>query len=315
MTLLSVPFNVDALRAVEDEPRPLIELRRAAGSPPQTTMRGHLRTLTEVGILQRHRQAEFPGSVDYQLGRSGRDLLRVMEVLEDWLAESPSGPLRLGTPAAKSVIKALVDGWSTAIVRALAAKPLSLTELSRLITGLSYPSLERRLGAMRLAGQIERCTAGGRGTPYRFTDWMRRAVAPLAAAILWERRHLPQETEPITKIDVEATFLLAVPLAGDLGNHSGVCRLSVESRNAAGEPRLVGVMVEVRNGKIASCIARLSGDASASASGSAENWMRPLVSEDADAHGLELGGDTQLSGALLRSLRAALLRPKTAASA
>ncbi len=40
------------------------------------------------------------------------------------------------------------------MLRALAAGSLSLTELDRLIGALSYPSLERRLVAMRLAGLV-----------------------------------------------------------------------------------------------------------------------------------------------------------------
>ena len=67
MSLLSLPLHVHVLRALEEEPLALIDLRRAVGSPPQTTMRGHLRSLTEAGILERRRESDFPGSVDYEL--------------------------------------------------------------------------------------------------------------------------------------------------------------------------------------------------------------------------------------------------------
>ena len=41
------------------------------------------------------------------------------------------------------------------MMRALAARPLSLTELDSLISDLSYPALERRLSSMRIAGLVE----------------------------------------------------------------------------------------------------------------------------------------------------------------
>ena len=41
------------------------------------------------------------------------------------------------------------------MMRALAARPMSLTELDSGITELSYPALERRLSSMRIAGLVE----------------------------------------------------------------------------------------------------------------------------------------------------------------
>jgi DNA-binding HxlR family transcriptional regulator len=306
LSLLSVPLNAHVLEALAAEPRSLVDLRRDAGSPPQTTMRGHLRVLTEAGILERQRQNNFPGSVDYQLCGPGHDLLAVARVLRKWLARSPEGQLELGSPAAKSAIKALVEGWSSGVVRALAARPFSLTELNSIITGLSYPSLERRLSAMRLAGQIERCPGGGWGTPYKVTDWLRGAIAPLAAATRWERQHLPDDTAPIAKIDVESAFLLTLPLVDLSSEHSGVCRLAVESQNGEGESRLAGVMVGVEDGRIATCVSRLEGDAGASASGSAAAWLRAVIEQDTGK--LEVGGDCALATALLDGLHELLFR-------
>jgi hypothetical protein len=157
---------------------------------------------------------------------------------------------------------------------------------------------------MRLAGQIERCPGGGRGTPYRATNWLRRAIAPLAAAARWERRHLPDETAPIAKIDVESAFLLTVPLLRISGEHSGVCRLAVESRNGNGGRRLAGVTVGVEDGRIASCVSRLEGDAGAWASGSAAAWLRAVIDEDSEQ--LELGGDRRLAMSLLDGLHGVL---------
>lgn len=304
LSLLSTPLNAHVLQALDEGAKPLVDLRRAAGSPPPTTMRGHLRVLTESGILERRRQEVFPGAVDYELGAPGRELIGVAQILRRWLGMSPEGELELGSPAAKSVIKALVEGWSSGIVRALAARPFSLTELSGIITGLTYPSLERRLGAMRLAGQIEPCPGGGRGTPYKVTDWLRHAIGPIAAAARWERHHLTEATTPIAKIDVEAAFLLVVPLLELSDSQSGTCRLAVESRTNSGESRLAGVMIGVEDGRVASCIARLEGEAGAWVFGSATAWLRALNEHEPDQ--LELGGDSALAEAVLEGLHTAL---------
>jgi DNA-binding HxlR family transcriptional regulator len=297
-------LNVQVLQALAEEPMPLMDLRRAVGSPPQTTMRGHLRALTEIGVLERRRQNDFPGTVDYELSGPGRELLGVAGVLEAWLADSPEGAISLGNGAAKGAIKALVEGWSSTIIRALAARPLSLTELNRLISGLNYPSLERRLGALRLAGQIEACPGEGRSTPYAVTDWLRRAIAPLAVAARWERRHIPTAAAPIARIDVEATFLLAVPVLSLATDMSGSCRLAVELRNGRGDPHLAGVLVEVREGSVAACIARLQGEADAWVSGSTFTWLQAVIEANTDR--FEIGGDCDLAAALFEGLHATL---------
>jgi len=293
------------LQALEPGPLPLIELRQTVGSPPQTTMRGHLRALAEAGIVERSRHAGFPGPVDYELAPAGRRLLGVMAALESWLQAAPEAPIPLDSVAAKSSTKALAEGWSSGIVRALAAKPLALTELSRLITGLSYPSLERRLGAMRMTRLIRRCEGSGRGTPYAVTEWLRSAVAPLAAAARWERKNLPEQTSPIRRIDIEAAFLLILPLVDLPPDCSGVCRLAVDTSNGS-EHRQAGVLVEVAEGRIRSCVTRLDGKADASALGSASAWIAAVL--NSDEHRLEMVGERRLAGALSGGMHEALFR-------
>ena len=98
------------------------------------------------------------------------------------------------------------------MLRALASGSLSLTELDGLIGALSYPSLERRLVAMRLAGLVEPVADAAKGIPYAVTGWLRQGVAPLAVAIRWERCYLPDDTEPIKRIDAETGLLLSAPM-------------------------------------------------------------------------------------------------------
>ncbi|MGN6258784.1 MAG: winged helix-turn-helix transcriptional regulator [Solirubrobacterales bacterium] len=296
---MAAPLNVHILRTLEEGPKALLDLRRAVGSPPQSTMRLYSRTLTERGVIDRRRRSEFPGSAEYEITPPGRDLLGVADVLHGWLQLAPDGAVPLGSPAAKSATKALVEGWSTNIVRAIAARPLSLTELNRLIPKVSYPSLERRLGSMRLAGVVEPHPGDGRGTPYTATDWLRRAIVPLAAAANWERRHRPDGAQPIGRLDVEAAFLLAIPLVSVPADFDGKCRLAVELQGGS-SPIFAGVVVCYEEGKVVSCSSRLEGEAEAWVSGSPVAWLNRL--NRAENRSLELGGDIAMAEAILDGL-------------
>lgn len=300
LSLLSVPLNVHVLQALEQEPTSLTELRLAVGRPPEATLRGHLKALTKLKLLERSRQNDFPGSIDYELGTPGRELLGVAELTQAWLNESPEDPQPLGGLAAKSSIKALVEGWSATIVRALAVGSLTLTELSKVISALNYPSIERRLTAMRLAGLIVSVSSEQKGTPYEPTSWLRQATGPLLAAIRWERRHLARDAPPLQRIDVEAAFLLAVPELDLDEDQEGVCRLSVDLRDSSTEIRPTGVLASVENGKVMSCVSRLEGNASAWSSGSPAAWLQAMIDGDTDS--LEIGGDRPLAIALLDRL-------------
>jgi DNA-binding HxlR family transcriptional regulator len=304
LSLLSVPLNVHVLTALADGPKPLIDLRHAAGSPPQTTTRSHLCNLVNIGILERRRHKDFPLAVDYELTTAGRELLGIATVLQVWLASSPKGELTLGALGAKSTIRALAEGWSSTLIRALAARPLSLTQLSRLIPSLNYPALERRLSEMRLAGLIEACPGEARATPYMVADWLRRAVAPLGAAALWERRHDATRALPVGRVDIEAVFLLVVPLLGLPSGTSGSCRFAVEVRNADGRQDLVGVLVEIEEGRVVSCVTRLQGTADAWVSGSTAAWLSAMIEDE--TRRFEIGGDCALAAMLTDGLHEAL---------
>jgi DNA-binding HxlR family transcriptional regulator len=296
LSLLAAPVNVAILEALAKGPASLIDIRRTAGSPPQTTMRKSLQRLTEQGVLEKNRSDTFPGAIDFELTTSGSELLELAAVVSSWLAVSPEGPVTLGTAKAKSVVKALVDGWSTNILRALAARPFALTELDSLITSLSYPALERRLGAMHLVGQVEKHRAIGRGTPYAVTDWLRLGVVPLVVAMYWERQYL-SPAPPITARDVEAAFLLALPLVRLPETLCGNCRLAVEV-SAGG--RIAGAMAQVRGGKVIRCTSRLQGDPVAWALGSSGAWLHAVI--ECDPTVLDLGGDCTLASTLIEHL-------------
>jgi DNA-binding HxlR family transcriptional regulator len=303
LALLATTLNVPILRAIGEGTQRQLALRHAVGMPAQTTLRARLRRLERIGAIEKQRHDHFPGALEYELTAAGRDLLVVADAVERWLEQAPGGPLYLGGTAAKAAVTALADGWSTTILRALATAPLSLTELDRIIPSLSYPSLERRLAALRLAGQVEAQVVRGRGTPYSVTQWTREGVGPLTAAAHWERRNAQRETVPIGRIDAEATFLLIAPLLRMSGRASGSCRLAMELQGSDG-PRLAGVVIEVEKGRLASCTSRLQGAPDAWAHGPPTAWLEALIRPDADQ--VEHNGDKRLTRALLGSMHEAL---------
>lgn len=305
LSLLAVPLNVQVLQALHDESLPLGELRREVGYPPVTTMRSYLRRLVELKLIERSRESGFPGAVSYELVESGRDLLAAAEILRIWLRQAPDGQIELGSVASKSVIKALVDGWDAGIVRALAARSLSLTELDRVIGGVTYPALERRLTAMRQVGLIEPDPErNGRVVRCRVTPWLRHAVAPLTAAVGWERRCESDQGSAPGKIDVEAAFLLAAPLLDLPDPVDGSCRLAVEFRRGS-ELEFAGATVTLTEGRVCSCVSRIEGTPDAWVSGPVLEWFRWVRGRD--GHRIEIGGETRIARAIERGFRAALI--------
>jgi DNA-binding HxlR family transcriptional regulator len=298
LLLLGTPPNIFVLQALEERPCSLAELQGRGGSPG-STLRARLRDLISAGaIIPRDR--DFPsGASGYELTVAGEELLLVAEALECWLEESPGASRPFGGEGAKAAIKALADGWSATLLRELAVKPLSITDLDDSIESFNYPALGRRIAAMRLAGQVGPAVANGRETLYAVTPWLRRGIAPLLAAIHWERRHLADDCAPVSGIDVETIFLLAMPLLELDGESVGSCRLAVEFPKGHA-PRLAGVLVELGAGSVPSCAPRLDGRVDAWASGSVGAWLRALI--DSDLASLELGGDGRFARAVVDGL-------------
>ena len=229
------PLSVSILRAHLDGPLRLPDLRERIGGAAQTTLRGQVGNLRAIGALERHVRGGMPYTVENELTDVGRGILDVAEVVEAWLTRAPQGPIAFGSEPAKGAIRSLVGGWGSTVLRALAAHPLSLTELSGVIPEISYPSLERRLSAMRASRQVEVLqNETGKSRPYAMTDWTRQAVGPLIAAGRCECEHIAEVAEPLTRIDIEAAFLLAVPLVLLPIPRSGSCRLVVDTAEGDG---------------------------------------------------------------------------------
>lgn len=300
LSVLAVPLNLLIIRALGERPMRLAALRKATGLPAQTTLRGHLGSLGEIGVLSKRPTEQMPYAVENELTPMGRDLLEVADHLEAWLQGAPEGPIPLESAAAKGAIKALIDGWGSTIMRSLAARPQSLTELDSRIAGLSYPALERRLSSMRIAGLVEAQSSRGAGTPYAVTPWARRGIVPLGAAGRCESLHMHGRTAPLSESDIEAAFLLATPLIGLRTAASGSCQLAVEQRAAI----VAGVRVQVEHGAVVSCVSELEPAPGTYAVGSIETWFKAVRYGCADE--LRLGGGRQLAEDLVLGLHTAL---------
>ena len=301
LTLLATPLNYMVLRALAERPMRLAELRQATGLSAQTTLRGHLANLSEIGVLDKRPTSQMPYAVKNELTELGHDLLDVTDRLEWWLGQSPKGPISLETGAAKGVVKAFVDGWGSTMMGDLADRPISLTELDRRIADLSYPALERRLSSMRLAGLIESRPGAGTGIPYTMTEWARRGIVPLAAATRCERIYLCDRAAPITQGDIEAAFMLALPLVGLPPDVAGSCQLEVEADSVVSEQ--AGVRVEIEHGRVVACDSGLAPSPAAFAAGSASMWFTAI--RDGTASLLSTGGG-QLAEGLVTGLHSAL---------
>lgn len=301
LALLAVPLNGLILRALGQRPMRLVELRAELGGPAQTTLRSHLRKLAEVGAVGNQNGASS-NTAESELTDSGRELLEVTEVLAGWLSHAPDGPIQLGTVSAKGTIKALAGGWESTMLRAFAAQPLSLTQLDRLIAGLSYPALERRLSAMRATGLVESVPSDGDRTPYVITPWGRKSAGPLASAARFERNHLAELTAPLKALDVEAAFLLATPMVRLSSRIDGTCQLAAHTGRNSKKP--AGVRVIVDRGRIVECVSQLEPKPRNWAVGSAEAWLDAVVRGDLGE--LRFGGDEELARSLIQGVHDAL---------
>jgi DNA-binding HxlR family transcriptional regulator len=310
LSLIAGPLSVPILRAHVEGPLRLPDLREKIGGAAQTTLRGQVGNLRAIGALERHVRSGMPYTVENELTAVGRGVLGVATIVEGWLAQAPQGTIALGSEPAKGAIRALVGAWGSTTLRALAARPLSLTELSSVIPDLSYPALERRLSAMRAARQVELRPDSGRGAkPYAVTEWTRQAVAPLVAAGRCECEHLAGAAEPLTRIDIEAAFLLAVPLVDLTVNYSGSCLLGVDTGSATGGEagdRLAGVHVEIENGAVTSCVPRLEREPRTWVLGTVSSWLDAILEGRLDR--LRMGGeDPKLATAVIEGMYASLL--------
>jgi DNA-binding HxlR family transcriptional regulator len=240
---------------------------------------------------------------EYRVTSGGREALFVGFVVERWLQSAPRGPMQLDSRQAEMAVAALADGWSTAVMHALAREPLTFDELFAQAEGLGRRALKRQLAAMKAAGQVEEHVDDALGSIYAITDWLRAGIAPLIASARLERREPKEGMAPIDALDVEAGFRCSLHFVELPKELSGTCRLGINLEDDE-SGRLTGVTATIDQGQVISCKAGLEGPADAWAAGPAVDWLDTVV--EPDAHRVRTGGDKWLARAVLNSLHSAL---------
>lgn len=294
-------LNAEVLRAHASGPISAAALEDQLGWAAPASLRVASANMCDLGALKRDGQRV----ITTDLTQAGHDLLGVADALEAWLARSPFGPLSLSGQAAQGTVRALVAGWDSGIVRAVAERPLRLAELSPEIATHSYPALKRRFAKLRTATLVESVGEGARSPEYETTPLLRHAAGPLALAARWERDHLGTCLE---EEDLESILLLALPLVELPRGASGSCVLTVARPRAAGkatEPSPTAINLEIEDGKIARLNLAAAPSPKTWAVGTADAWLAAVI--DARTKGLRLRGpDAKLLAVVLAGLNHAL---------
>jgi DNA-binding HxlR family transcriptional regulator len=302
-------LSTRVLRAHADGPLDSSELESRLGWAAKASLRLATRNLGDLGALTRVEPRAGQRGLATELTEAGHDLLSVADALEQWLSRSPFGPLTLADTPARNTIRALVAGWDSAIVGALAVRPRGLSELSAEIGGHSYPALKRRLSRLRSASLVVSLDDRSRSPAQEVTQWLRWAAAPLIAASRWERSHAIG-AEAITRHDLESTLLLALPLVELSEADSGACVLAAPASQHAddeAEPALAAVGLVVEEGRIVSCDSGVATTPKTWALGTPDAWLDAIVHGSCDDLRLH-GPDADLASALVTGIHRSLFR-------
>lgn len=279
------------LNAIEGEPRAGAQVMSLAADPVNR----------EILLAMTNRVLEMDGR-EYTVSNEGREALFVAAVIERWLGQAPDGPIEYGSTLAKRTVAALVEGWSAAVIHALAREPMTSAELDETIDGIDRRRLQRHLVAMRGVGLLEAVGEGGEAL-YAMTDWLRSGIAPLIASARLERGKNVEGATPVDGFDVEAGFRMALGLVELPEELSGVCRLRL-NLDKGREDRLSGITAVLERGEVVCCEAGFERKADAWALAGLDAWLDTVI--DLDAEAVSTGGDAWLTGALVRAIHAAL---------
>jgi DNA-binding HxlR family transcriptional regulator len=287
LSVFTNALNCRVLYALAGGPLSPGELGEELPWAPQSSLRRSLAGMTEMDVVTRRTEDERASPGEIELTEAGRELLPVAAALQRWLEDCPGGPVGLEDTAAQGVVRVLTAGWDSTVVRALAEDPRGLVELSAAIRELNYPALKRRLTKLRSTGLAVPVDTE-RGPAFEASEWLRRAVVPLTLAGRWERRH-QAGGQPISAMEIEAAFLLALPLVRLPAKATGICALAVLTSSVGNAKRSVaGVVVDVRAGEIVSREAGVTGKRPTWALGTIDAWLEALV--DGRTDGLRMSG-------------------------
>lgn len=235
---------------------------------------------------------------------AGREVPLVGAVLHHWYERCPAGPVAPGESGGR-VLWPLLCGWASTVVHAIAAKPRSAPEVHEEIGVIPLELAEASLGLLDEVGLIRPLPPERPGGEERYepTEWLRLAVAPLAAAARLELRHPREDTAPIAAADVEAALRLTLPLLRMPTGLNGRCALGVElDAGVLGSP--AGVTARIDEGRVVACEPGIDPDADASAAGPSGAWLDAVI--EGSARGVSSDGDWRLPRDILGGLHKAL---------
>lgn len=276
------PLSAKVLRAHVERPLRPVQLKVEVDWAARTTLRTCVKNLEAVGALEKHPVHGATYSVQTELTSMGREMILVAAAVESWLALAPAGPIAPDSGAAKTAVRALVGGWNSTVMQALAIQPHSLAELDTAIRGLNYPLLKRRVAALRLNHQIEKVVgpADRAPDPYAATDWLRRSIAPIVLAARCELRQMESSTTAISDGELQTALLLTAPLVSLAASAVGTCTMGVEVLAGAGPvagTQLPGATVRIAAGKITSWAGEAENGQSGWALGTARTWLDVFI--------------------------------------
>ena len=232
--------------------------------------------------------------------------VQVTASLRSWLlARAGAGTDPARDPASGPVLVALISGWSSTVIHALAAEPLSVAELRRAVTAVDPATATEVLVELERTGIVSPQPLDG-AARYGLTDWGREAVAPLIAAAYYERLHTIEDADPPDALDVTAAFQMALPLLTLPERISGRCRLSVWVHD--GDQVSAGASAEIEAGRVASSSPVLEENPDTFIIGLPIAWCEAVLDPEDGRGKLKSAGDQQLISALLRALHERLFR-------
>jgi DNA-binding HxlR family transcriptional regulator len=249
LLLLADPVSVSILRQLAPAPLESTELHDRIGFVSRSTYFERMRDLEELSLIKRTRRGEVPPVAECELASPGERLLPVAARLDAWLADAPAGPLKLGEAYATATVKALAVAWGSTLLRWLAERPRTLTELEQQVRIFGYRKLERIVRDLVKAGLLERVTVKGRPGAYGVTAWARRAAGLLAAAMRWERHEIAKRSASVTSTEAEGVLLLGLPMIELPVEANGTCVLLVDA-DAPREKSLGGAVVRLLDGRV-----------------------------------------------------------------
>jgi DNA-binding HxlR family transcriptional regulator len=307
LLLLADPVSVSILRQLSFRPLESTELFDRIDFVSRSTYFERMRDLEELSLVARTRREAVPPVAECCLEGHGERLIPVARRLEAWLGDAPQGPLKLGEAYATATVKALAVAWGSTLLRWLAERPHTLSELEQLIDIFGYRKLERIVRDLVKAGLVERVASNGRLSQYEVTEWGRWSAGLLAAAMRWERHEIAKRSASVSSTEAEGVLLLGLPLIELPADANGSCALLVDA-DAPREENLGGAFVRLVDGRPVSwkatgelALEAVELEADSWARGPTLAWLGTHTNAPGAAFGM--GGDTGLAEQVILALR------------